>query len=66
MVSTASLSHLSGPHPKRIHPQRTHIYTELTSLFLYYMFLQLGPWLAVEIPDLIEKGVISYKEKTSQ
>jgi hypothetical protein len=25
---------------------------------------QLGPWLAVEIPDMIEKGVVSYKEKT--
>ncbi|XP_065072628.1 LOW QUALITY PROTEIN: ubiquitin-fold modifier-conjugating enzyme 1 [Ochlerotatus camptorhynchus] len=27
------------------------------------MALGLAPWLAVEIPDLIEKGVISYKEK---
>lgn len=27
---------------------------------------QLSPWLAVEIPDLIEKGVISYKEKTEE
>lgn len=25
--------------------------------------LQLGPWLAVEIPDLIQKGVIQHKEK---
>ncbi|CAH1724955.1 ubiquitin-fold modifier-conjugating enzyme 1 [Aphis gossypii] len=25
--------------------------------------LGLGPWLAVEIPDLISKGVIQYKEK---
>ena len=25
---------------------------------------QLGPWLAVEIPDLIEKGLISHKDKT--
>lgn len=24
---------------------------------------QLAPWLAVEIPDLIEKGIIEYKEK---
>jgi len=23
----------------------------------------LGPWLAVEIPDLISKGVVVYKEK---
>jgi len=23
----------------------------------------LGPWLAVEIPDLIAKGVVKYKEK---
>lgn len=29
-------------------------------------YFQLGPWLAVEIPDLIAKGVISYKEKTGQ
>lgn len=30
-----------------------------------FIFFQLGPWLAVEIPDLIEKGVVSYKEKTA-
>lgn len=30
------------------------------------MALGLAPWLAVEIPDLIEKGVISYKEKGTQ
>ncbi|BET01768.1 unnamed protein product [Nesidiocoris tenuis] len=29
------------------------------------MALGLGPWLAVEVPDLIEKGIIHYKEKTS-
>jgi len=23
----------------------------------------LGPWLAVEIPELIQKGVVKYKEK---
>jgi hypothetical protein len=28
------------------------------------LYFQLGPWLAVEIPDMIEKGVVSYKEKT--
>lgn len=27
------------------------------------VILQLGPWLAVEIPDLIEKGLISHKDK---
>ncbi|XP_058450797.1 ubiquitin-fold modifier-conjugating enzyme 1 [Malaya genurostris] len=27
------------------------------------MALGLAPWLAVEIPDLIEKGVVAYKEK---
>ncbi|KZS14148.1 Ubiquitin-fold modifier-conjugating enzyme 1 [Daphnia magna] len=27
------------------------------------MALGLGPWLAVEIPDLIQKGVVVYKEK---
>lgn len=32
----------------------------------YNIFFQLGPWLAVEIPDLIVKGVISYKEKTTE
>lgn len=25
--------------------------------------LQLAPWLAVEIPDLIEKGIIVYQDK---
>jgi len=29
------------------------------------LLFQLAPWLAVEIPDLIEKGVIHYKEKGS-
>jgi hypothetical protein len=28
------------------------------------IFFQLGTWLAVEITDMIEKGVVSYKEKT--
>lgn len=28
------------------------------------LYFQLGPWLAVEIPDMIEKGVVTYKEKT--
>lgn len=27
------------------------------------MALGLAPWLAVEIPDMIEKGIIVYKEK---
>lgn len=27
------------------------------------MALGLAPWLAVEIPDMIEKGIIEYKEK---
>ncbi|CAG0922064.1 unnamed protein product [Notodromas monacha] len=27
------------------------------------MALGLGPWLAVEIPDLIQRGVVTYKEK---
>ncbi|XP_014371692.2 ubiquitin-fold modifier-conjugating enzyme 1 [Papilio machaon] len=30
------------------------------------MALGLGPWLAVEIPDLIEKGVITYQEKSEE
>ncbi|XP_054443567.1 ubiquitin-fold modifier-conjugating enzyme 1 isoform X2 [Pteronotus mesoamericanus] len=29
----------------------------------HLMALGLGPWLAVEIPDLIQKGVIQHKEK---
>ncbi|XP_060591269.1 ubiquitin-fold modifier-conjugating enzyme 1 [Ruditapes philippinarum] len=28
------------------------------------MSLGLGPWLAVEIPDLVEKGIITHKENT--
>jgi len=27
------------------------------------ILLQLGPWLAVEIPELIMRGVVKYKEK---
>jgi len=34
-----------------------------TDLYKNIPFSQLAPWLAVEIPDLIEKGIISYKEK---
>lgn len=30
------------------------------------LVLQLGPWLAVEVPDLIQKGVIQHKEKCNQ
>uniref|UniRef100_A0A4X1VRN9 Ubiquitin-fold modifier-conjugating enzyme 1 n=2 Tax=Sus scrofa TaxID=9823 RepID=A0A4X1VRN9_PIG len=32
----------------------------------HLMALGLGPWLAVEIPDLIQKGVIQHKEKCNQ
>ena len=28
------------------------------------MALGLGPWLAVEIPEMIQKGVVTYKEKS--
>ena len=28
-------------------------------------FSQLGPWLAVEIPDLIEKGLITHQDKSA-
>lgn len=28
--------------------------------------LQLGPWLAVEIPELIMRGVVKYKEKEDE
>lgn len=34
------------------------------TLFLITIFFQLGPWLAVEVPDLIGKGLIQYKEKS--
>ena len=30
-----------------------------------HIIFQLGPWLAVEIPDLISKGLVVYKEKSS-
>lgn len=41
----------------------------ILNLELYFdilFYFQLGPWLAVEIPDLISKGVISYKEKSEK
>lgn len=28
-----------------------------------FVHFQLAPWLAVEIPDLIEKGIVTYTEK---
>lgn len=31
-----------------------------------YNKFQLGPWLAVEVPDLIEKGVIVHKDKINE
>ncbi|KAF9410835.1 hypothetical protein HW555_010216 [Spodoptera exigua] len=30
------------------------------------MALGLGPWLAVEIPELIERGVVTYQEKSEE
>ena len=30
---------------------------------VFLSFPQLGPWLAVEIPDLIEKSLITHKEE---
>lgn len=30
------------------------------------VILQLGPWLAVEIPDLISKGLVVHKERTTE
>lgn len=32
---------------------------------LSYAFEKLGPWLAVEIPDLISKGLIKHKDEQS-
>ena len=37
-----------------------------TSCYLMYgcvCVIQLGPWLAVEIPDLVEKGLVKHKEQ---
>ncbi len=31
--------------------------------FFIFDTIQLGPWLAVEIPDLISKGLVKHKEK---
>jgi len=35
----------------------------LSSVFNNFYYSQLGPWLAVEIPDLIKRGVVVYKEQ---
>ena len=40
-------------------------YSSLYSGIAHAMALGLGPWLAVEIPELVEKGVITYKEKAT-
>jgi len=34
-------------------------------LILMFIILQLGPWLAVEVPDLVEKGLVKHKEQTT-
>ena len=46
---------------KSAHSKTIYSLTAKSSLFTVY--LQLGPWLAVEVPDLVEKGLISHKEK---
>eukprot|EP01137_Pigoraptor_chileana_P028879 Opistho-2@13315 len=33
--------------------------------FAHALALGLGPWLAVEVPDLVDKGILVHKEKTS-
>lgn len=38
-------------------------WNEFSHFFLRF-HLQLAPWMAVEIPDMIEKNLIQYKEKT--
>ena len=46
----------------------THAESSLVNVPLHsviFGLLQLGPWLAVEIPEMIEKGVVTYKEKQS-
>ena len=40
-------------------------YSSLYSGIAHAMALGLGPWLAVEIPELVEKGVITSKEKAT-
>lgn len=51
-----------GVSIKNIHVLILMPYSLINNIFCF----QLGPWLAVEIPDLIEKGVVSYKEKTAE
>jgi len=34
-------------------------------IFLIKYLLQLGPWLAVEIPDLIARGIVLHKERAT-
>lgn len=41
-------------------------FVRLEIQFETILLSQLSPWLAVEIPDLIEKGIIEYKEKGDQ
>lgn len=41
-----------------------NIFFIITEIVLNICIFQLSPWLAVEIPDLIEKGIISYKDKS--
>ena len=33
--------------------------------FHYLCQFQLGPWLAVEIPDLIQKGAVKHKQTSN-
>ena len=48
------------------------VYAFLVSTVKYVMYTlththtQLGPWLAVEIPDLVEKGLIKHKTDSEQ
>lgn len=46
--------------------ERKCSFSRLIIQFQTIYLSQLSPWLAVEIPDLIEKGIIEYKEKGDQ
>lgn len=35
----------------------------MTDLKSFNYICQLGPWLAVEIPELIEKGIVVHKDE---
>lgn len=68
----AKLLALNGKHScSKVHryylscSHSTSLLLRISYRCITFLF-QLGPWLAVEVPDLIEKGVIHYKEKEGE